>query len=105
MGDETEVRQSVSDLPVQDPPGEEFSAADLRWAKNASSEHHCDDVALVPYDRLEAFISGECNNPEHPTRFHIEGSRKRVSGTMYCTCLPPATSPALLAMLLLNACA
>ncbi|KAF7072136.1 hypothetical protein CFC21_077305 [Triticum aestivum] len=78
----TEVRQSVSDLPVQDPPGEEFSAADLRWVKYASSEHHCDDVALIPYDRMEAFISGECNNPEYPTRFHIERGRKRERGTL-----------------------
>jgi hypothetical protein len=82
MGDEAEVLQSVSDLPVQDPPGEEFSAADLRWAKYANSEHHCDDVALIPYDRMEAFISGECNNPEYPTRFHIERSRKRERGTL-----------------------
>lgn len=82
MGDETEVLQSVSDLPVQDPPGEEFSAAELRWAKYSSSEHHCDDVALIPYDRLGAFISGECNNPEYPTRFHIERSRKRERGSL-----------------------
>ncbi|KAM0850107.1 hypothetical protein ACQ4PT_053302 [Festuca glaucescens] len=78
MGDETEVLQSVSDLPVQDPPGEEFSAADLRWAK-----HHCDDVALIPYDRMEAFISGECHNPEHPTRFHIERGGKSENYIMY----------------------
>ncbi|XP_048529907.1 uncharacterized protein LOC125509073 isoform X2 [Triticum urartu] len=78
----TGVLQSVSDLPVQDPPGEEFSAADLRWVKYASSEHHCDDVALIPYDRMEAFISGECNNPEYPTRFHIERGRKRERGTL-----------------------
>ncbi|KAM3274783.1 hypothetical protein ACQJBY_043655 [Aegilops geniculata] len=78
----TQVLQSVSDLPVQDPPGEEFSAADLRWVKYASSEHHCDDVALIPYDRMEAFISGECNNPEYPTRFHIERGRKRERGTL-----------------------
>ncbi|KAL6605843.1 hypothetical protein ACP70R_041496 [Stipagrostis hirtigluma subsp. patula] len=77
-----EVVQSVSDLPVQDPPGEEFSAADLTWAKYASSEHHTDDVALIPYDRMEAFISGECNNPECPTRFHIERGRKRERGSL-----------------------
>ncbi|KAM3256867.1 hypothetical protein ACQJBY_049334 [Aegilops geniculata] len=82
MGEVMEVLQSVSDLPVQDPPGEEFSAADLRWVKYASSEHHCDDVALIPYDRMEAFISGECNNPEYPTRFHIERGRKRERGTL-----------------------
>ena len=82
MGDETAVVQSVNDLPVQDPPGEEFSAANLRWSKYAISEHHCDDVALIPYDRMDAFISGECNNPEYPTWFHIERSRKRAWGTL-----------------------
>jgi hypothetical protein len=82
MGQETEVVQSISDLPVQDPPGEEFSAADLTWVKYASSEHHRDDVALIPYDRMEAFIGGESNNPECPTRFHIERGRKRERGSL-----------------------
>jgi hypothetical protein len=77
-----EVVQSVSDLPVQNPPGEEFSAANLTWVKYASSEHHTDDVVLIPYDRMEAFISGECNNPECPTRFHIERGRKREMGSL-----------------------
>lgn len=82
MGQETEVVQSVSDLPVQDPPGEEFSAADLAWVKYATSEHHRDDVALIPYDRMEAFIAGESSNPECPTRFHIERGRKRERGSL-----------------------
>jgi len=80
MGEE--VARSVSDLPVQNPPGEEFSAADLTWVKYASSEHHCVDVALIRYDRMEAFISGESSNPECPTRFHIERSRKREEGSL-----------------------
>uniref|UniRef100_A0A0E0FGY3 SWIM-type domain-containing protein n=1 Tax=Oryza nivara TaxID=4536 RepID=A0A0E0FGY3_ORYNI len=77
-----EVVESVSDLAVQDPPGEEFSAADLRWVKYASSEHQRDDVALIPYERMDAFIAGECSNPECPTRFHIERGRKRDRGTL-----------------------
>lgn len=79
---EEEALQSVSDLPVQNPPGEEFSAADLTWVKYASSEHHREDVAIIRYDRMEAFISGESNNPECPTRFHIERGRKREMGTL-----------------------
>uniref|UniRef100_A0A0E0EQM9 SWIM-type domain-containing protein n=1 Tax=Oryza meridionalis TaxID=40149 RepID=A0A0E0EQM9_9ORYZ len=85
MGTEAEaaeVVESVSDLAVQDPPGEEFSAADLRWVKYASSEHQRDDVALIPYERMDAFIAGECSNPECPTRFHIERGRKRDRGTL-----------------------
>lgn len=72
-----EVKDSIIDIPVQDPPNEEFSAADLTWTKYGTTEHHVDDVALIPYARIDAFISGECSNAECPTRFHIERSRKR----------------------------
>ncbi|CAL9154929.1 unnamed protein product [Musa hybrid cultivar] len=77
-----EIKYSIDDLPVQDPPTEEFTASDLTWTKYGSSEHHVDDVALVPYDRVDAFIGGECSNPEHPTRFHIERGRKRERGSL-----------------------
>ncbi|RRT50122.1 hypothetical protein B296_00051941 [Ensete ventricosum] len=77
-----EIKYSIDDLPVQDPPTDEFTASDLTWTKYGSSEHHVDDVALVPYDRVDAFISGECSNPEHPTRFHIERGRKRERGSL-----------------------
>lgn len=76
-----DVKDSIDDIPVQDPPNEEFSAADLTWTKYAANEHHIDDVALIPYDRLEAFINGECSNVECPTRFHIERGRKRAQGS------------------------
>ncbi|OEL30593.1 hypothetical protein BAE44_0008388 [Dichanthelium oligosanthes] len=79
---EEEVLKSLTDLQVQNTPGEEFSAADFTWAKYASSEHRRDDVALIPYDRMEAFVSGESNNPECPTRFHIERGRKREMGSL-----------------------
>ncbi|PKU88117.1 uncharacterized protein LOC110094652 [Dendrobium catenatum] len=72
-----EVKDSIDDIPVQDPPDEEFSAADLTWTKFGTTEHHIVDVALIPYDRVEVFISGESSNAECPTRFHIARSRKR----------------------------
>ena len=77
-----EVKDSIDDIPVQDPPGEEFSAADLSWTKFGTTEHHIDDVALIPYARVDAFISGECLNAECPTRFHIERGRKREKGSL-----------------------
>lgn len=77
-----EIKTSVLDIPLQNPPGEEFSAADLTWSKFATSEDHADDVALIPYGRIEAFISGECNIAEFPTRFHIERGRKRERGSL-----------------------
>nr|CAD1823723.1 unnamed protein product [Ananas comosus var. bracteatus] len=77
-----EIKDSVTDIPIQDPPGDVFSAADLTWTKFGSTEHHVDDVALIPYARVEAFISGESSNAECPTRFHIERGRKREKGSL-----------------------
>lgn len=77
-----DVKDSIVDIPVQDPPSEIFSAADLTWTKFGSTEHHVDDVALIPYSRVDAFIAGECLNVECPTRFHIERGRKRSRGSL-----------------------
>ncbi|KAL0350395.1 UNVERIFIED_CONTAM: hypothetical protein Sradi_4188700 [Sesamum radiatum] len=76
-----EIIESIDNLPVQDPPGEDFSAADLEWVKLGSEDRY-DDVALIPYDRVDAFIIGECSNVECPTRFHIERGRKRAKGSL-----------------------
>ncbi|CAI9112760.1 OLC1v1013251C1 [Oldenlandia corymbosa var. corymbosa] len=71
-----EIVESIFDIPVQDPPGEEFSSSDLEWTRYGSKEPY-EDVALIPYDRVDAFIVGECLNAEYPTQFHIEKVRKR----------------------------
>ncbi|KAJ6833243.1 uncharacterized protein M6B38_341180 [Iris pallida] len=77
------IKDSIEGLPVQDPPYEEFSASDLTWTKLSTTEHHhADDVALIPFSRLDAFISGESSLPECPTRFHIERGRKRDRGSL-----------------------
>lgn len=78
---EMDIVESVLNLAVQNPAEEDFSAADLTWTKFGTAEHH-DEVALIPYDRVDAFIIGECSNPECPTRFHIERGRKRARGTL-----------------------
>lgn len=75
------IVECIGDLPVQDPPEEEFSAADLTWTKFGTAEHH-DDAALIPYDRVDEFIIGEGSNLECPTRFHIERGRKRKMGSL-----------------------
>ena len=41
-----EIKTSVLDIPLQNPSGEEFSAADLTWSKFATSEDYADNVAL-----------------------------------------------------------
>ncbi|EXB40969.1 hypothetical protein L484_020703 [Morus notabilis] len=75
------IVESILDIPVQDPSEEEFSSADLTWTKFGTSDHH-DDVALIPYERVDEFIIGECSNVECPTRFHIERGRKRSIGSL-----------------------
>jgi len=76
-----EIVESIDDIQVQYPPEGEFSSADLKWIKFGTAEHH-DDVAKIPYDRVEEFIIGECSNVESPTRFHIERGRKRSRGSL-----------------------
>ncbi|XVF11118.1 hypothetical protein REPUB_Repub07fG0241600 [Reevesia pubescens] len=76
-----EIVESILNIPLQDPPEEEFSSADLTWIKFGTAEHN-DDVALIPYARVDEFIIGECSNVECPTRFHIERGRKRSKGSL-----------------------
>ncbi|KAM7513830.1 hypothetical protein LguiA_003413 [Lonicera macranthoides] len=76
-----DIIESILDIPLQNPPGEEFSSADLNWTKFGSTDRH-DEVALIPYARVDAFIIGECSNVECPTRFHIERGRKRSKGSL-----------------------
>ncbi|TQD88087.1 hypothetical protein C1H46_026384 [Malus baccata] len=73
------IVESINNLPVQDPPEEDFSSADLTWTKFGTTENH-DDAALIPFDRVDEFIIGESSNLEYPTRFHIERGRRRKMG-------------------------
>ncbi|XP_074269347.1 uncharacterized protein LOC141592534 isoform X1 [Silene latifolia] len=75
------IVESVDDIPVQNPPEGDFSSSDLKWTKYGTGEHQ-DDVAKIPYVRVDDFILGECSNLEFPTQFHIERGRKRVLGTL-----------------------
>lgn len=76
-----DIVESLFDIQVQDPPEEDFSSIDLTWTKFGTVEHH-DEVALIPYARVDSFIIGECSNVECPTRFHIERGRKRSRGSL-----------------------
>ncbi|KAI9114404.1 hypothetical protein K1719_014632 [Acacia pycnantha] len=75
------IIESIADIPLQDPSEEEFCSEDLTWTKFGNTEHH-DNVALIPYERVESFIIGECSNVQCPTRFHIERGRKRSMGSL-----------------------
>ncbi|KAL7255219.1 hypothetical protein ACSBR1_009391 [Camellia fascicularis] len=76
-----DIIESILNIPVQDPPGEEFSSAALNWSNIGTPERH-EDVALIPYARVDAFIIGECSNVECPTWFRIERERKRSRGSL-----------------------
>ena len=67
----------ILSLPVQNPPAFEFSAADLVWSKVEGWRDTKDRVAVIPFARVDAFVSGESSNKECPTRFHVEARRRR----------------------------
>ena len=75
------VIESIANIPLQDPTKEEFCSADLTWNKFGNAEHH-DDVALIPYERVDSFMVGESLNVECPTQFHIERARRRSLGSL-----------------------
>ncbi|KAH9324532.1 hypothetical protein KI387_004710, partial [Taxus chinensis] len=72
-----EKGNDILNLPVQDPPGKEFSSSHLTWTRVERHNHTVEDVALIPYSRVDDFLKGESDNVECPTRFRIENGRKR----------------------------
>lgn len=76
-----DITNSIFSIPVQDPVGVVFSSINLRWTKFGTADRY-DDVVVIPYERVQAFIDGECSNVECPTQFHIERGRKRESGSL-----------------------
>lgn len=76
-----DITNSIFSIPVQDPEDEVFSSIDLNWTKFGTADRY-DDVAVIPYKRVDAFILGECSNVECPTQFHIERGRKRSEGSL-----------------------
>ncbi|KAF3658699.1 putative L-allo-threonine aldolase-like isoform 1 [Capsicum annuum] len=73
-----------------DPPGEDISASDLSWTKFKNEENH-DDIVLVPYDRVDAFIIGQCCNVEFPTRRHVNKSSSVCHGPLNRDAIGPGT--------------
>ena len=62
---------SVNELDVEDPEDMmEFSAEDLTW-----TDVWGDQVAVIPYCRLEDFISGEQSREGAPTQFVVKTRR------------------------------
>lgn len=74
--------EDILNLPVQDPPCLEFSAAHIKWEKVEGGRQRGADIALVPFSRVEDFVKGESSDAECPARFRIESRRKRAAGSI-----------------------
>ncbi|EXB60472.1 hypothetical protein L484_014926 [Morus notabilis] len=74
--------EDILNLPVQDPPCAEFSADHLKWVKVEGGRQGGDDVALIPFARVDDFVKGESSNAECPASFRIESRRKRPEGSI-----------------------
>ncbi|XP_022730449.1 uncharacterized protein LOC111285324 isoform X2 [Durio zibethinus] len=74
--------EDILNLPVQDPPCTEFSAADIKWVKVEGGRQGGDDIALIPFARVDDFVKGESSNAECPASFRIESRRKRSEGSI-----------------------
>ncbi|XP_042490648.1 uncharacterized protein LOC122070532 [Macadamia integrifolia] len=74
--------EDILNLPVQDPPYMEFSAAHINWVKIEGGRQGGDDIALIPFARVDDFVKGESTNAECPASFRIESRRKRPEGSV-----------------------
>ncbi|KAA3476811.1 Arrestin-C [Gossypium australe] len=74
--------EDILNLPVQDPPCAEFSAAHITWVKVEGGRQGGDDIALIPFSRVDDFVKGESSNAECPASFRIESRRKRSEGSI-----------------------
>ncbi|OIW15052.1 hypothetical protein TanjilG_13979 [Lupinus angustifolius] len=72
----------ILNLPVQDPPCPEFCAAHINWSKLEGGRQGGDDIALVPYARVDDFVKRESSNPECPASFCVESRRKRPEASI-----------------------
>lgn len=74
--------EDILNLPVQDPPCAEFSSAQIKWVKVEGGRQGGDDIALIPFARVDDFVKGESSNAECPASFRIESRRKRPEGSI-----------------------
>ncbi|KAK4277111.1 hypothetical protein QN277_015160 [Acacia crassicarpa] len=74
--------EDILNLPVQDPPCPEFSASHIKWVKVEGGRQGGDDIALIPFARVDDFVKGESSNAECPAKFRIESRRKRPEGSI-----------------------
>ncbi|KAG5031014.1 hypothetical protein JHK85_014996 [Glycine max] len=61
--------EGILNLPVQDPLCPEFSAAHINWVKLEGGRQCGDNIALIPFARVDDFVKGESSNPPMPCEF------------------------------------
>lgn len=74
--------EDILNLPVQDLPCSEFSAENMNWVKLEGGRQGGDDIALIPFVRVDDFVKGESSNPACPASFRVESKRKRPVGSV-----------------------
>jgi hypothetical protein len=80
---------------IQSPPPGDFRMEDLLWTDHVTYEngrHKPSRMALIPWDRLGDFISGEEHNPLYPCRFNHDVIRRNLPNSLRS---PRAHSPAI----------
>ncbi|GLJ23594.1 hypothetical protein SUGI_0446820 [Cryptomeria japonica] len=70
-------------LPVQEPPTIVFSSSDLNWSKVEGWGQNVDNVARIPFSRVDDFVKGESLSIEYPTKFRVEARRKKTEYSSY----------------------
>ena len=70
---------------LQNPPPGPFKKEDILWRPILSQgcgHRRLNDVAVIPWERLQDFVDGENNNPEFPCRFTKEMLKKNPLGSV-----------------------
>ncbi|GLJ05616.1 hypothetical protein SUGI_0021320 [Cryptomeria japonica] len=70
-------------LPVQEPPTIVFNSSDLNWSKVEGWGQNVDNVARIPFSRVDDFVKGESSSTEYPTKFRVEARRKKTDYSSY----------------------
>ena len=80
---------------IQSPPPGDFRMEDLLWTDHVThgkGKHKPSRMALIPWERLGDFLSGEENNPLYPCKFNHDVIRRNLPNSLRS---PRAHSPAI----------
>jgi hypothetical protein len=54
----------------------------INWVNLEGGRQGGDNIALIPFARVDDFVKGESSNPACPANFRVESRRKRASGSV-----------------------